>query len=162
VSADLSIHHDSLITGYVSGPVVEYLSRSGKNSIVVGSVALGEAQKLVETWSKAGRAHLSAVRVDAANTGAWALSAYRCMYDICCVLTLVLSLDCCTGELSALVKAADVVVSLLPATMHPPIAELCLQHQKHLVTASYVSPGTSRTMTGYRATCLLARCPSVI
>jgi len=70
---------------------------------------------------------------------------------------LVLSLDRCTGELSALVKAADVVVSLLPATMHPPIAELCLQHQKHLVTASYVSPGTSRTMTGYGATCLLAR-----
>lgn len=36
------------------------------------------------------------------------------------------------------VSAADIVVSLLPWTLHPIIARLCLTHRKHLVTASYV------------------------
>jgi alpha-aminoadipic semialdehyde synthase len=36
------------------------------------------------------------------------------------------------------VRNADVVVSLLPATMHIPVARLCVQHRRHLVTASYV------------------------
>ncbi|KAG5641453.1 hypothetical protein DXG03_005142 [Asterophora parasitica] len=32
------------------------------------------------------------------------------------------------------------VTGLLPAPMHPHIAQLCIDHRKHLVTASYVSP----------------------
>lgn len=36
------------------------------------------------------------------------------------------------------VAAVDIVVSLLPWTFHPKIADLCLTHKKHLVTASYV------------------------
>jgi saccharopine dehydrogenase-like NADP-dependent oxidoreductase len=36
------------------------------------------------------------------------------------------------------VAAADIVVSLLPWTLHPVIAELCLAHGKHMVTTSYV------------------------
>ncbi len=43
-----------------------------------------------------------------------------------------------TEALSRLVAAADIVVSLLPWTLHPLIARLCLEHKKHLVTASYV------------------------
>ena len=38
-----------------------------------------------------------------------------------------------------IVSNADVVISLLPATMHPWIAKSCLRNRKHLVTASYVS-----------------------
>ncbi|ESK83942.1 saccharopine dehydrogenase (nadp+ l-glutamate-forming) [Moniliophthora roreri MCA 2997] len=34
----------------------------------------------------------------------------------------------------------DVVISLLPVPFHPSIAELCIKHKKHLVTASYISP----------------------
>lgn len=37
-------------------------------------------------------------------------------------------------------KNTDVVMSLLPATMHVPVAKECLKQNKHLVTASYVSP----------------------
>lgn len=37
------------------------------------------------------------------------------------------------------VAAADVVVSMLPAFMHPLVAQNCLDHGKHLVTPSYVS-----------------------
>ena len=42
--------------------------------------------------------------------------------------------------ISSLVAAADLVVSLLPFTFHPRVAKLCLEHRRHLVTASYVSP----------------------
>ncbi|KAH8993244.1 Saccharopine dehydrogenase-domain-containing protein [Lactarius hatsudake] len=43
-------------------------------------------------------------------------------------------------RVSQLVKESDVVISLLPATLHPTVAELCVEHKKHMVTASYVSP----------------------
>src|ERR1700741_819679 len=46
-----------------------------------------------------------------------------------------------TAQSSATVSQADVVVSLLPANYHPVVAQLCLEHRKHLVTASYVSDG---------------------
>jgi saccharopine dehydrogenase-like NADP-dependent oxidoreductase len=37
------------------------------------------------------------------------------------------------------VKAADVVVSLVPYAYHVPVAKLCIKHKKQLVTTSYVS-----------------------
>lgn len=36
-------------------------------------------------------------------------------------------------------ESADIVVSLLPASLHPLAAVRCLRHNKHLITASYVS-----------------------
>ncbi|PKC09641.1 alpha-aminoadipic semialdehyde synthase [Rhizophagus irregularis] len=42
-------------------------------------------------------------------------------------------------ELSKLVQGADVVVSLLPAPLHPIVAEMCITHRKNMVTASYIS-----------------------
>ena len=43
-------------------------------------------------------------------------------------------------ELDRLVRQVDLVVSMIPPTMHIPVAELCLRHRKHLVTTSYISP----------------------
>ncbi len=43
-----------------------------------------------------------------------------------------------TSRLADQIAAVDIVVSLLPWTLHPVIARLCLDHAKHLVTASYV------------------------
>ncbi|KEP50673.1 putative saccharopine dehydrogenase (NADP+, L-glutamate-forming) [Rhizoctonia solani 123E] len=43
-------------------------------------------------------------------------------------------------RIAELVNGADVVVSLLPAAFHVQIAEACIKYQKHLVTASYISP----------------------
>jgi saccharopine dehydrogenase-like NADP-dependent oxidoreductase len=37
------------------------------------------------------------------------------------------------------IKRSDVVISLLPAHLHPLVAIRCLEHGKHLLTASYVS-----------------------
>ncbi|CAE6447590.1 unnamed protein product [Rhizoctonia solani] len=43
-------------------------------------------------------------------------------------------------RIAELVNGADVVISLLPAAFHVQIAENCIKYQKHLVTASYISP----------------------
>ncbi|SRR6056297_627120 len=37
------------------------------------------------------------------------------------------------------IKNADVVISMLPARMHYLVAEKCVEHKKHMITASYVS-----------------------
>lgn len=42
-------------------------------------------------------------------------------------------------NLEALISDVDVVVSMVPYTFHPYVAGICLEHGKHLVTASYVS-----------------------
>lgn len=39
----------------------------------------------------------------------------------------------------SVIKAADLVISVLPASLHPLVAKKCLQWKKHLMTASYVS-----------------------
>ncbi len=46
---------------------------------------------------------------------------------------------CDTSLLIAKVKKADVVVSFLPARFHPVIANVCLEHKRNMITASYVS-----------------------
>ena len=42
--------------------------------------------------------------------------------------------------LDELVSQADVVISMLPAALHPLVARACVRHGRHLATASYVSP----------------------
>jgi len=42
-------------------------------------------------------------------------------------------------KLEETVCAHDLVISMLPASMHMNVARLCVQHGRHLVTASYVS-----------------------
>ncbi len=44
------------------------------------------------------------------------------------------------SELAKHLETGDIVVSMLPASWHPEVAQLCLKHQSHLVTASYLSP----------------------
>jgi saccharopine dehydrogenase-like NADP-dependent oxidoreductase len=39
----------------------------------------------------------------------------------------------------AAIGAADVVISMLPARMHPTVAECCVRLGRHMITASYVS-----------------------
>lgn len=59
------------------------------------------------------------------------------------------------GLLQAEVQRADVVVSLLPADMHLPVAEACVQHGRSMFTASYVSPGMQALDAEVRAKGLL-------
>lgn len=43
------------------------------------------------------------------------------------------------GQKERLIQEVDIVVSMLPAYMHFTVAEACVRHGKHMVTASYVS-----------------------
>jgi saccharopine dehydrogenase-like NADP-dependent oxidoreductase len=42
--------------------------------------------------------------------------------------------------LDQIVSEVDLVVSMIPPTMHIPVANACLRHQKNMVTTSYISP----------------------
>ncbi|WP_046242709.1 saccharopine dehydrogenase family protein [Hymenobacter terrenus] len=42
--------------------------------------------------------------------------------------------------LEEMVEQADIVISMLPAPLHPLVARACVRHGRHLATASYVSP----------------------
>lgn len=44
------------------------------------------------------------------------------------------------AHLAEMIKQCDIVISLLPATMHVPIAEEAVRQRRHMITASYVSP----------------------
>ena len=52
-----------------------------------------------------------------------------------------------TDKLAELVKEHDLAISLLPAPLHPVVADLCVKHRKHMVTTSYVSP-TMKALDG--------------
>lgn len=45
-----------------------------------------------------------------------------------------------TDKLDKLVGEHDLAISLLPAPLHPVVAEMCIRHKKQMVTTSYVSP----------------------
>ena len=58
-------------------------------------------------------------------------------------------------RLDALVKANDIVVSLLPWTLHPIVARCCLKNSTHMATSSYVSEEMRRLDPEVRAKDLL-------
>ncbi len=43
-------------------------------------------------------------------------------------------------DLAKVIKDCDIAISLLPWIHHMKVAELCIEHHKHMVTTSYVSP----------------------
>ncbi|KAJ0069781.1 hypothetical protein NL108_014334, partial [Boleophthalmus pectinirostris] len=95
-------------TGYVSGPVVEYLTRDDKTQVTVASVMLRQAEELAAVYP---------------NT-----------------IPVVLDVGSQEGHLDSLIKDHDLVISLLPYTLHPLVAKHCIQRKKNMVTASYLSP----------------------
>jgi alpha-aminoadipic semialdehyde synthase len=82
---------------------------SRKNLVTVVSGIEGEASGLV---SKVGRNDVNAETVDVSQD---------------------------SGRIMELVESSDVVLSLLPAPMHVPVAKMCIGSKTPLVTASYVS-----------------------
>ncbi len=44
-----------------------------------------------------------------------------------------------TADSREAISKSDVVISMIPASLHPLVAKLCLAEKKHLLTASYVS-----------------------
>jgi len=99
-------------SGMVCGPLVEYLLRRPENIITVASLVKTELDGLVH---RHGGERIKPQILDVASDEAAHLR-------------------------EQLVISSDLVVSLVPATLHASIARLAIQHRKHMVTASYVSP----------------------
>jgi hypothetical protein len=79
------------------------------HEVTVASRTVARAEKLIK-----GLPNCKAVALDAANPADGA-------------------------KLEELMAATDIVLSLLPWTMHTPIAELALKHKKHFSSTSYIS-----------------------
>ncbi|XP_033972953.1 alpha-aminoadipic semialdehyde synthase, mitochondrial [Trematomus bernacchii] len=95
-------------SGYVSGPVVEYLTRDKTTQVTVASMMLRQAEELAEKYP---------------NT-----------------IPVMLDAGSQEGHLDSLVKDHDLVISLLPYSLHPLIAKHCIRRKVNMVTASYLSP----------------------
>ena len=100
-------------SGMVVGPALQVIADSGV-SVTLASNELEAAQELVAPFQQPAA---NAQSVDA----------------------VFLDMNDAEG-LPSLVADHDVVISLLPATMHVQVAELCIENGKHFVSASYESP----------------------
>ncbi|KAI9093121.1 Saccharopine dehydrogenase-domain-containing protein [Phlyctochytrium arcticum] len=94
-------------SGYVSAPLVDYLTKNPGRSVTVASNNAEEAKALA-----AGRPQVPTSGLNVSDK----------------------------KSLSELVKNHDLVVSFVPATMHPIVADVCISNKKNMVTASYISP----------------------
>ncbi|XP_014819470.1 PREDICTED: alpha-aminoadipic semialdehyde synthase, mitochondrial isoform X1 [Calidris pugnax] len=95
-------------SGYVSGPVLEYLSRDSNIGITVASVMKEQLEQLTKKYSNVTSVHMDAIKHE--------------------------------EKLSSLVKNHDLVISLLPYSVHPLVAKKCIDNKVNLVTASYLTP----------------------
>ena len=96
-------------SGFVTLPLVRYLLRKERNFVTVASMIEEEARELCSKFPR-------------------------------CTPTLLNVADPDHREkLESLVSTHDVVVSLVPAFLHPVVAKVAIRYGKHMVTASYVS-----------------------
>ncbi len=95
--------------GYVSSPLVEYLTRSGNNiSVTVASALKDEADVLASKYPNAE--------------------------------PILLDVIARPDLLEKSISQSDVVISLLPYSLHTQIAQECIKHKTNMVTASYCTP----------------------
>ncbi|XP_030304467.1 alpha-aminoadipic semialdehyde synthase, mitochondrial isoform X1 [Calypte anna] len=95
-------------SGYVSGPVLEYLTRDSNVVITVASVVKEQLEQLTKKYSNVASIHMDVVKEE--------------------------------EKVSSLVKKHDLVISLLPYSVHPFVAKKCIDNKVNLVTASYLTP----------------------
>lgn len=102
-------------SGRVAKPLVKLLDTLGDVEVVIATEDEAQAQDLMSAMGK----------VSSSGNSKASFVKYRFPED--------------NQNLPELIGRADVVVSLLPATMHVPIAEESIRQARHMVTASYVS-----------------------
>uniref|UniRef100_H2Y798 Uncharacterized protein n=1 Tax=Ciona savignyi TaxID=51511 RepID=H2Y798_CIOSA len=119
--ATSSQNHKVLVlgSGFVSAPLIDYLTRHNDTAVTVASNEHDEVKKLASNFHRAIPVHLDVVNE--------------------------------SQRMEELVQGHDLVVSMLPYTMHPRVADLCINHGKNFVTASYVSPAISALHERLRA-----------
>lgn len=103
-------HHVLILgAGFVSQPLIKYLSTQKDIVLTVASVFQHEIDKIRKCFSK----------------------------EVVSVIMLDVNTE--VNRLDEVIKLHHVVVSLLPYGLHPHIASYCIKHKKHMVTSSYVT-----------------------
>ncbi|GAM18902.1 hypothetical protein SAMD00019534_020770 [Acytostelium subglobosum LB1] len=97
-------------SGFVARPAVDYLLKRSDVHLTIVSLFQNELDNI---QTQHGNEKITTVQLDVMNN---------------------------LESLNEYIPKSLVVISLLPAVMHVPIAKLCIQHKIHLVTASYISP----------------------
>jgi len=94
--------------GYVSAPVVEYLTRDSSVGVTIASALKEEAKAVAQRYERT-----EPVLLDVSES---------------------------PERLDDLIKSHNVVISLLPWTLHPVVAKKCIANKTDMVTASYCTP----------------------
>lgn len=97
--------------GFVAGPLIEYLTRSPSVHVTVASALEGQ-QKNPRSINPD---QLSSIVLDVCNKSS-------------------------EPQLNELISESDLVISILPSSLHTLIAKKCIERNKNLLTASYMSP----------------------
>lgn len=98
--------------GFVAKPVIEYLLKFPEYSLIIAAPAFDHISSMLPLLKRCKNVTLLKESV---SNGA-------------------------LGRVEDAIGKADMVISLLPATLHPLLLPSILHHRKHLVTASYISP----------------------
>jgi alpha-aminoadipic semialdehyde synthase len=120
-------------SGLVAKPFCETIwSRSKDVELIVASDNAAEARALIRGHE--GECTLVSVDIsDGAKVERLAAGA-----DV--VTRCANTVSDCAFSVVTDARYSLIMDSLLPAMLHPQVARACLQHRKHLVTASYISP----------------------
>lgn len=94
--------------GYVSRPLIEYLTRDEEIHVTIASELSGPGEAIASRSKN--------------------------------ISSVVLDITKRADSLAELISNADLVVSLLPYSLHPLVAKQCIACHKNMVTASYLTP----------------------
>jgi len=97
--------------GYITPSLISNITKNSNNQITIASLNLEDAQKLIPPGIR--HTNINAVELDAIKE---------------------------TEKLDHLIQTHSIVISALPQFFHVAVAEICIKHKKHLVTASYTKP----------------------
>jgi len=111
ISGDFSSDKKALVlgAGYVSAPVIEYLTRDKDLGVTVAAAIKSEADAVAMAHER--------------------------------TEPVLLDINERPDKLADLIKSHDIVVSLLPWTLHPIVAKAAIAGKTNMVTASYLSDG---------------------
>jgi len=129
-------------SGMVAGPTVSEICKRGDVELIIGM-----------SLSRLSRAAVLMESSPASNSLSEAENLARKRENASAVLVDIAD----RAIVGNLVSKSDLVISLLPVPFHPSIAELCIEHRKHLVTASYVSPAMKDLHERFAPPCIIKR-----
>ena len=119
-------------SGYVSAPVVDYLTRNKTTHVTVG---IEQDTKIYDVIVATACTLLFS---SAASMVQKEIDGLATRYPNTTPALLDFTRD--ADDIEKLVADSDLTISLLPYSFHPRVAAMCIRNKRNMVTASYRSP----------------------